>query len=402
MSTLCPFVKHSVESAHEIVKQLYPNFIDDLKFLVSMDRGSSYKSGLDKAIDWMAGQLNGLVSEVDIRDDGLHGKNLIARVKGNGKGRWVIYGHMDTVWEEGVADVWKFKIDGERAFGPGVVDNTGGSLTGLYTLRVLSRLGYDNFEEIIFVNNSDEEIDSPSSKHIFYEVSRGADFALCFESPSFANEIIGERAGAANYYINIRGKGAHTGVSPEEGIDAGHEAALKIAKIFEIKGEDSVLYPSVVYIRAGSEINTVCDNAEFKVFFRIKSYKEFHEVTQKIQEIVDTSYVQETESTLRVEMNHGPMERLAGSDKLSSTFIEVASLVGLALNDVWCGGCADSSFTSEVGVPTICGVGPFGQNYHTRDEFLDVSSIIPRVTSVVGTIIALSEELNTPTVIEKN
>jgi len=41
MSPLSPFVKHLVGSSHEIVKQLYPNYIDELKSLVSMDRGSS-------------------------------------------------------------------------------------------------------------------------------------------------------------------------------------------------------------------------------------------------------------------------------------------------------------------------------------------------------------------------
>ena len=54
----------------------------------------------------------------------------------------------------------------------------------------------------------------------------------------------------------------------------------------------------------------------------------------------------------------------------------------------------DSSFTSQVGVPTMCGIGPFGQKYHTQEELLDLSSIVPRVTTVVGTIITLSASLN--------
>ena len=65
-----------------------------------------------------------------------------------------------------------------------------------------------------------------------------------------------------------------------------------------MKGEDHVLYTSVVYIRAGSEINSVCDYAEAKLFVRVKSWQEF-EMVKKIPEIVDTSYVREADQPLK-------------------------------------------------------------------------------------------------------
>ena len=71
----------------------------------------------------------------------MHGNNLVARLKGNGKGRWVIYGHNDTVWPEGTVDEWKMEINGNIATGAGVVDNTGGSLAGLYAMKILKTIG---------------------------------------------------------------------------------------------------------------------------------------------------------------------------------------------------------------------------------------------------------------------
>ena len=394
MADLDTHVKGYIEQAHRLMDEKFPEFIKDLNFLVSRDRGSHFKKGLDESIDWMVRQLEPLHCQVQLFDDRVHGKHLVASLNGKGKGRWVIFGHMDTVWEEGVTNDWAFKINGNIATGPGVVDNTGGTLAGLYTLKIIKECGFDNFEEIIFINNSDEELDSPSSKSLFINFAKGADYAICLESSSFADEIIGERAGAANFYIKIFGKGAHTGVSPEEGIDAGLELAEKILEMKKITGEDDVLFMSVVNMRAGSEVNSVCDYAEARVFVRVKTWGEFEMVKDQYQKIVDTSYVKGSHATLTFEMIHGPMERLPGSELLSSTVIDVASSIGLKLKDVWCGGCADSSFTSEVGVPTICGIGPFGQNYHTREEMLDISSIVPRVTTVVGTIITLSSLLN--------
>ncbi len=394
MTIITPEVQTKIDQVHSKMEKLYPDFMRDLAHLVGMDRGSHYKPGLDKAISWMTDQVSSLGCETKIYDDCVHGNNLVARLKGNGKGRWVIYGHNDTVWPEGTVDEWKMEINGNIATGPGVVDNTGGSLAGLYAMKILKTIGYDKFEEIIFINNSDEEIGSDSSHPIFLEVSKGADYAICLESSSFPHEIIGERAGASNYLIKVYGKGAHTGVSPEEGIDAGLELCHKIIEMKKVKGEDHVLYMSVVRIQAGSEINSVCDYAEAHIKVRQKTWKEYEHVTKLYQQIVDTSYVPGTKATMTYSMKHGPVERLPGSELLSSTLIEVAHSIGLELEDVWCGGAADSSFTVEAGVPTMCGVGPLGQKYHTREELLDISTIVPRVTTLVGTIITLTEKLN--------
>ena len=394
MNTISPEVLEKINHVHNEMEINFEDFITDLKYLVSIDRGSDYKLGLDQSIAWMKTQLESLGCETEIYDDGVHGKNLVARLKGRGKGRWVIYGHNDTVWPKGTVDDWKIEFKENIATGPGVVDNTGGSLAGLYALKILTAIGYDTFEEVIFINNSDEEIGSESSRPIFLEVSKGADYAICLESSSYAHEIIGERAGASNYLIQVYGKGAHTGVSPEEGVDAGLELCHKIIEMKKVKGEDHVLHMSVIRIQAGTEVNSVCDYAEAHIKVRQKTWKEYERVTDSYQQIVDTPYVPGTTATMTASMKHGPVERIPGSDLLSATIIEVADHIGLKLTDVWCGGAADSSFTVEAGVPTMCGVGPFGQKYHTREELLDISTIVPRVTTLVGTIITLTEMMN--------
>lgn len=394
MSNYTPSLQPVINRAHDLVKDYYPAFMADLHFLVSHDRGSYYKKGLDEAIDWMAARTLALGCYNEIRRDEKYGNVLVARLRGKGKGRFLIFGHMDTVWPEGTAAEWPMEINGDIATGPGVVDNTGGSLAGLYGLTVLKDLGYDQFEEVVFINNCDEEIGSTFSKDIFLEVGKGMDYAICLESSSFPDEIIGERAGMSHFIVKVSGKGAHTGVSPEEGIDAGLELCHKILAMKQVKGDDHVLFMSVVKMSAGKSDSSVCDYAEALVDVRIKTWDEYHAVFKKFQEIVNTSYVSGTTATLEGYMNHGPMERLPGSDTLSATLVDVARSIGLDVKDVWCGGCADSSYTSEAGVPTMCGVGPLGQKYHTREELLDISTIVPRVTTLVGTIIAMTEKMN--------
>lgn len=394
MSNYSPSLQPKIDQAHILVKYHYPAFIRDLQELVSMDRGSHYKQGLDAAINWMEARTLALACETEIIRDETYGNVLVARFKGKGKGRFLIFGHMDTVWPEGTAAQWPMEINGNIATGPGVVDNTAGSLAGLYCLMILKEMGFDRFEEVVFVNNCDEEIGSPFSRQIFLNVAKDMDYAICLESSSFADEIIGERAGKGRFYVTVNGKGAHTGVSPEDGVDAGLELCHKILAMKQVKGEDHVLHTSVVKINAGKSENSVCEYAEALIHVRVKTWKEYERVCKLFDEIVNTSYVPGSTATMKTYIGHGPMERLPGSDVLSATIVDVANSIGLTLRDVWCGGAADSCFTAEAGVPTMCGVGPLGQKYHTREELLDISTIVPRVTTLIGTIIAMTEKTN--------
>lgn len=50
-------------------------------------------------------------------------------------------GHMDTVFPKGTAQARPFKIEGDRATGPGVADMKAGLVANLFAARALKRLG---------------------------------------------------------------------------------------------------------------------------------------------------------------------------------------------------------------------------------------------------------------------
>ena len=53
----------------------------------------------------------------------------------------VFLGHMDTVFPKGTAQARPFKIEGDRATGPGVADMKAGLVANLFAARALKRLG---------------------------------------------------------------------------------------------------------------------------------------------------------------------------------------------------------------------------------------------------------------------
>ncbi len=47
------------------------------------------------------------------------------------------------------------------------------------------------------------------------------------------------------------------------------------------------------------------------------------------------------------------------------------------------GGVSDGSWTSEIGVPTVDGLGPTGALDHTEDEYIELPSVEPRIEVAV-------------------
>ena len=80
------------------------------------------------------------------------------------------------------------------------------------------------------------------------------------------------------------------------------------------------------------------------------------------------------------------MEKKEGGARLAQIAIAVASELGFELKDAATGGASDANTTSAAGVPTIDGLGPVGGDDHAPAEWLDLSSVAPRVALLAGII----------------
>ena len=68
----------------------------------------------------------------------------------------------------------------------------------------------------------------------------------------------------------------------------------------------------------------------------------------------------------------------------------------MGLNITWqgVGGGSDANLTGALGVPTIDGLGPIGGAMHSRNEFLVLDSIEPRLVLLRNVLINLAETIN--------
>jgi len=93
--------------------------------------------------------------------------------------------------------------------------------------------------------------------------------------------------------------------------------------------------------------------------------------------------------SVRAEGSHQPMEKTPASQRLVDAAVAVAGELGFALSDAATGGASDGNTTSAAGCPTLDGLGPVGGGAHSRDEWLDLKSVAPRIALLAGVITRL-------------
>ena len=385
-------VAGKIHSLKQVLSDWLPDFQTHLAWLVAHDRGSEYKAGVDAASEWMLAKLQGLGCDTIVYPSDVYGSAIAGTLKGRGRGRVLLVSHLDTVWPEGTVLEWPFRIEGTRAEGPGVVDNASGSLAGYYILKALRQIDYDDFEEITLLCNGDEELGSPFSKEVIQCLAQGRDAAFILESPSNPNEIISQRAGLMYYDLRVAGKNAHVGVEPEKGHNAIMELCYKLCECNGVSGSSDVLTVNVSTIAGGRRPNIVPDQAQAQIDVRVETLAEADMVDARFREIADHIYVPGTSTTLNGGVAHPPMARGPKSAWLVELSQAIGRELGINIKDTFCGGTSDGCYTALVGTPTLCGLAPFGAQYHTRQEYLDLSSVVPRATLVAGLVVACTQE----------
>jgi glutamate carboxypeptidase len=87
------------------------------------------------------------------------------------------------------------------------------------------------------------------------------------------------------------------------------------------------------------------------------------------------------------------MEKSPATARLVELAIVIASELGFALKDTATGGASDANTTSGMGIPTLDGLGPIGGDDHSSDEWLDLASVVPRMTLLAQLIARIDEAL---------
>lgn len=371
-----------------------PRFLAELERLVNIDCGSYTASGVNEVADFVADALRELGADVrrvpHEPEPGRHqlGDLVIGRLNGAGP-RLLVIGHMDTVFDPGTAAARPYRSGDGRAHGPGVTDMKAGLLAGLHALAALLEAG--ERPSVTFVANPDEEIGSTFSTPYIRELAPDHDAALVLECARANGDIVSSRKGIADYHLTLVGRAAHAGVEPEKGRSAILEAAHQVLALHALNGRWPSVTVNAGVVEGGTRPNVVAERCELKVDLRAATVDAFDAAAAEVERIAASPTVDGVSVTVERIAGHPPMEKSAASSRLVDLAISIAGDLGFALADAATGGASDANTCAALGVPTLDGLGPVGGDDHSVDEWLDLSSVVPR-TLLLATLIGRIDE----------
>lgn len=357
-----------------------------LASLVNQDSGSDNRAGVNRVGAQMAAALEGLGFRVDRVPQRERGDHLVARV-GSGPRRLLILAHMDTVYPAGTAQGRPFRMEGDKVFGPGVADMKGG-LTALgFALRALGVAGNlpPPGTSITALLNSDEEVFSPTSRDLIEREAQGAAAVAVLEPARVNGECVVARRGGGRYVVEVRGRAAHAGNQPELGISALWDLAQKVCAIQALADKFEGATVNVGTFRGGERSNVIPDHAVAEIGVRAWTPDGVEALTRALEAIAGTIHVPGATAKLEGEWGFPPWPEQEATGRLLALLREAAIPLGVTIGVVRAGGSSDGNRTWRH-APTIDGLGPAGDRFHSPDEFIWSRSLVERAAILAGFI----------------
>ena len=386
---------YSAEPHKQIQQQAEQYKAEALKLLerlVNIDSGSGYEPGLTQVRDIAVDELKQLGFTIElVPDKAANNSHVVANLKGTGKAKILLMAHMDTVFKEGSAAERPFHIKDGRAYGPGVMDDKGGIVAGIYALKVLKSQGFKDYAQITFLLDASEETGSDAASELIRTTAKAHDVTLNLEPGRPADGLVVWRKGSATAVVEVKGKAAHAGVAPELGRNAAMEAAHQILQLGKLGDEDKKTTINFTVLKAGDRVNVIPDQATAKADVRAALPEEFDRIEKDLARVSANKLIPETEVKTSLQRGLPPMPQTPESDKLVAIAQGIYGELGKKLTIEGSGGAADASLSAGVGTPTLDGFGIVGGNIHTPEEYAEVESVAPRVYLLSRMIMELSK-----------
>lgn len=293
-----------------------------------------------------------------------------------------LVGHTDTVHP---AETFRgFRRDGDRGFGPGVFDMKGGLAVLAFGLAAAGRAGLLARVPVAGMLVADEEVGSPESQPVLRERARGAACALVFESGRPGDLVVTRRRGVGALRAEAHGVAAHAGNEPEKGRSAIWSLARFVDRVQALSEPPRGRSVNVGTFHGGTTKNTVPDRAACELDLRFETIDDRRALVAAVEAAARDAALPGTRIDVVAGAWRDPLERTAASAALAAEYGEAQRACGLGAGEApLAGGGSDACTTAAAGVPSIDGLGPRGRAFHTTEEEVDLSSLVPKAQALV-------------------
>ncbi len=374
-----------------ILQSYQAELLSRLQLLVNIDSGSGQSEGVEQIMQHLQAWVSDLGFSVSLRPTEQYGPNLLASRRGKGHTRLLVVGHVDTVYARGAATARPFQIRDDLASGPGIIDMKSGVLMGMYSVKALIDMNFEEYGEITLLFNNDEEIGSPGSASLFREIAPRIDVALVLEPSRSAEIVTRARKGADKYVMDVTGVPAHSGAEPQRGRSAVIELAYKMIAVHQLNS----LFPGITFnvtrISSSEALNVVPDAARCHISVRAFDERGLNLAHETLEHIVAGSSVPGTHTRLARTRGRVPYTATPEILRLVEQAQAEGQALGLNIVAESKGGVSDANSLVGAGVPTLDSLGPVGGGMHDLNrEYLRIDSLPVRGALLAGLIHRLS------------
>ena len=342
------------------------------------------------------------------------GNHLVLTRRGRSEKSIAMLSHLDTVFppEEEERNNFHWLPEGDRIYGPGTQDIKGGTAMMWLVLSALRAHAPEVFEDVtwkLFLNSSEERFSPDFGDVCRSRFEKETLAALVFEAEGRLGKeslMVVARKGRGTWRVTVEGRGAHAGGKHNHGANAIVQLGRTIQRIAALTDYSRELTFNVATISGGTVLNRVPHEAvaegEFRAFTP-GAYALGKEWLLAFAGPGDVgSPVDKYACKIKVEIltESRPWPRNKETDRLYNFWKRAGDELGMTLNLQERGGLSDGNLIWDA-VPTLDGLGPWGDNDHCSErsadgtkepEYVEVSSFVPKALLNTTAILKLVAE----------
>lgn len=218
-----------------------------------------------------------------------------------------------------------------------------------------------------------------------------ADYGYCMDIGGSMGEITYAAPKLYDIYVTVKGKAAHAGIAPEEGVNAIMLAAEALSKLPAYGRIDEETTFNIGVFNAGIGTNIVCPEAKFVIDMRSLNVPKLEKLKDDTIALIKET-VEAGKGQVAFEVVEGcPAVELSKDHPCIELAKRSAERLGFKVELKTTGGCSDGNYLCGYGLP--CGLLATGMsNVHTTEEYLRESDLYDTARWIYETVKVAAEK----------
>jgi glutamate carboxypeptidase len=382
----------TIRAFHDYFAQRRREVLALTRALVEIESPSGDEAGSKAVVSLLAAAARNIqaVTTIDRIPSEDYGEHLRIHAFGNGRntsGNILILGHTDTVHPVGSVASRPWRVEANRAFGPGVFDMKANCALAIEVIRACAALNVSPKNPVVLLLTCDEETGSMTGRALVEAEAKRARSVLVLEPPAPVGRVKTGRKGTGMFTVEVRGKAAHAGLEPEKGVSAILELSRQVERLHRMNDSASGISINVGVIRGGTVSNVVPAEAVAEVDLRFSSQESGAAAERAILSL--QPFDSRVSVIVKGGINRPPLERSEKVLALYEHARQIASSIDYNLGEAQVGGASDGNFAAAVGTPVLDGLGIEGDGAHAVHEHILIDDIARRGALIAGLLATL-------------